>query len=81
MYNKDYYEQHKEAILKSNKAYYEKNKNSILLKGKKYRELNRDKLLDFESSFKRRFNVSLRTASKRNLEFSLTLDQFIEKLV
>lgn len=80
MYNKDYYEQHKEAMLKSNKNYYEQNKDTILLKGREYRALNKNKLLNFESSFKRRFNVSLMAAVKRNLEFSITLEQFIEKI-
>lgn len=80
MYNKEYYEQHKEAILKSNKNYYDKNKESILSKGKEYRSINKNKLVAFESSHKRRFNVSLRAAHKRNLEFSITLDQFIEKI-
>lgn len=80
MYNKEYYQKHKNAILKSNKKYYDKNKESILVKGQEYRSLNKFKLLAFETSYKRRFNVSLRIAIKRNLEFSISLEQFIEKI-
>jgi hypothetical protein len=71
MYDKKYYEEHKEKIHASQKKYREKHKEEEKVRGKKYREENKEKIRDRHRKW--------RVANPGHL-YGISLDEFNLKI-
>jgi len=74
--NRDRYQENKVNYLENKKKYYLDNKEEILIKNKKYKKDNPDTDNRYNLGIKGRYRDYKRGASKRNLCFELTLEQF-----
>ena len=75
-----YYAKNTEEILLKNREYYQENKENILLQKKEYSasENGKETKKKYSELPKSRFSIYKRAAIKKNLEFALSLEEFIK---